>query len=65
MESKSVEGPEIQYRADIDGLRAIAVLAVIGFHARPGLIPGGIHRRRRIFCYFGRPDFEPDPKRFE
>ena len=41
MESKSVEGPEIQYRADIDGLRAIAVLAVIGFHARPGLIPGG------------------------
>jgi peptidoglycan/LPS O-acetylase OafA/YrhL len=29
------------YRADIDGLRALAVLAVIAFHARPALLPGG------------------------
>lgn len=29
------------YRADIDGLRAIAVLAVIGFHAFPQWVPGG------------------------
>ena len=29
------------YRADIDGLRALAVLSVLVFHARPSLLPGG------------------------
>jgi peptidoglycan/LPS O-acetylase OafA/YrhL len=29
------------YRADIDGLRAVAVLAVVGFHAYPDWVRGG------------------------
>ncbi len=31
----------LEYRADVDGLRAVAVMAVIGFHAFPSLFPGG------------------------
>lgn len=31
----------IQYRADIDGLRALAVMAVVIYHAFPSLLPGG------------------------
>jgi peptidoglycan/LPS O-acetylase OafA/YrhL len=30
-----------KYRPDIDGLRAVAVLAVVAFHAFPGAVPGG------------------------
>jgi len=29
------------YRPDVDGLRAVAVLGVLGFHAFPGGLPGG------------------------
>jgi peptidoglycan/LPS O-acetylase OafA/YrhL len=32
---------ELHYRADLDGLRGIAILAVVGFHAFPEYVPGG------------------------
>src|SRR5262245_60881867 len=35
----SAEGT--QYRAEIDGLRAIAIVLVIGFHAFPEWVPSG------------------------
>ena len=31
----------LDYRPDIDGVRALAVLSVIGFHAAPQFVPGG------------------------
>jgi peptidoglycan/LPS O-acetylase OafA/YrhL len=33
--------PSDRYRPDIDGLRAVAVLLVVGFHAFPEAMPGG------------------------
>ena len=31
----------LQYRPDIDGLRAVAIISVLVFHAFPGSLPGG------------------------
>jgi peptidoglycan/LPS O-acetylase OafA/YrhL len=33
--------PELKYRPDVDGLRAVAVIAVVAFHAFPDWISGG------------------------
>jgi peptidoglycan/LPS O-acetylase OafA/YrhL len=43
---------QVKYRADIDGLRAIAVLSVVGFHFFPETIKGGYIGVDIFFCHF-------------
>src|SRR6267142_5805440 len=38
---RSLSLPSAQYRPDVDGLRAIAVMLVLNFHAFPASMPGG------------------------
>ncbi|MCS3503720.1 peptidoglycan/LPS O-acetylase OafA/YrhL [Bradyrhizobium japonicum] len=41
LSDQTPSGRTAVYRADIDGLRGISVLAVVAFHAFPDLVPGG------------------------
>jgi peptidoglycan/LPS O-acetylase OafA/YrhL len=47
----NIETNNQKYRRDIDGLRAVAVLAVVLFHAFPSTLPGG-YVGVDIFCGF-------------
>jgi len=40
--SSTCKNPSPKYRPEIDGLRALAILSVVGFHASPGTVPGGL-----------------------
>lgn len=41
MSAAARPGSHLDYRRDIDGLRAIAILSVVFYHAFPGALPGG------------------------
>jgi len=49
----------IRYIPAIDGLRAIAVIAVMLYHLGFKWIPGGFFRRRSLLCNFGIRNHSP------
>jgi len=42
VQAAETQGPEPGYVPAIDGLRAVAIIAVLLFHLRPALLPGGL-----------------------
>src|SRR5450755_1711758 len=39
--ASKLPGQNTAHRRDIDGLRAVAILSVLSFHASPNVLPGG------------------------